>query len=315
MDDMKQLIEKYKRELIEYSRTSAASPKPRLEFPEMTYEEPSESAEVLSEEITPEPQEEVSAVVSTTEEQSVPVISQQREPQIIGTVSDKALMDSFGDVFAELYDKAVEISDQEVEGVSTVTPEEAEQLEEEPRSGENENEKLGKRDFSEDQPMENSPADIAPLVQQGERQETPAEREYSSLQEFTDHNTRRGSLRFRTSTARGALPVAGAKVVVSKEIGGRKHVFYSLTTDNSGLTQVMSLPAPPKELSETPDSSIQPYSLYNAEVSAAGYNDVFIRDIPVFEGVLSLQKVAMVPEIGQGTEVITEQEPDLNGGA
>ncbi len=307
MDDMKQLIEKYKRELIEYSRSSETIPKAKLDFPEMTYEEPKEVAAEPDEVTLPSTEDMIQEAIS-------PAQTEQREPQIIGTVPESELLDSFSDVFAELYDEATDASDV-VEGVSTVTPEDAERLDDVPQSGEDDDEKLARRDFSEEQPQDNPPEDIAPLEQQGERPDIPAEQDYSSLQEYTDINARRGSLRFRTYTARASLPVAGARVVISKNIGGKKHVFYSLTTDSSGLTQVMSLPAPPKELSETPDSSVQPYALYNAEVSAAGYNDVFIRDIPVFEGVLSLQKVAMVPELGQETEVIVEQEPDLNGGA
>ncbi len=314
MDDMKQLIEKYKRELIEYSRSSVVAPKPQLEFPEMI-NEPAEIPDQPEVQVVSEPAQIDTDTTIQQEMYSEPTGSARREPRIIGTVADNDVLNSFGDVFAELYDKAGDVVEQETEGVSTVTPEEAERLDDVPQSGEDDDEKLAKRDFSEDQPQDNDPDDIAPLEQQGERPDIPTERNYSSLQEYTDLNERRGSLRFRTYTARAALPVAGARVVVSKDIGGRKHVFYSLTTDSSGLTQVMSLPAPPKELSETPDSSVQPYALYNAEVSAVGYNDVLIRDIPVFEGVLSLQKVAMVPELGQQTEVITEQEPDLNGGA
>lgn len=308
MDDMKKLIEKYKRELMEYSRSSEAVPKEKLEFPEMTYEEPQVTAAKPAE-VSEPPVEDIPSKDTASMER------EQREPQIIGTVTDGDLLNSFGSMFAELYEKAEDAADGDVEGVSTVTPEEAERLDDVPRSGEEEDEKLGKRDFSEERPQENPPSDIAPLEQQGERSDIPNEREYVSLREYTDLNTRRGSLRFRTYTARGALPVAGARVVVYKNIGGKKHIFYSLTTDSSGLTQVMSLPTPPKELSETPDSTVQPYALYDAEVTAAGYNDVLIRDLPVFEGVLSLQRVAMVPEVGQETEVITEQEPDLNGGA
>ena len=306
MDDMKQLIEKYKRELMEYSRSSEAAPKEKLEFPEMTYEDPEAAVEPIKD-IQP-----TEYIIPS--EDSAQKEREQREPQIIGTVNDGDLLNSFGNMFAELYEKSESANEDDVEGVSTVTPEEAERLDDVPQSGESEDEKLGKRDFSEDQTQENPPEDIKPLEQAGEQAVIPTEQEYVSLQEYTDVNSRRGSLRFRTYTARGALPVAGAKVVVFKIIGGKKHVFYSLTTDSSGLTQVMSLPAPPKELSETPDSKIQPYALYDAEVTAAGYNDVLIRDLPVFEGVLSLQKVALVPNVGQETEVITEQEPDLNGG-
>ena len=302
MDDMKQLIEKYKRELIEYSRSAGAPPKERLEFPEMV-EEPS---------VTPV---DVQAQ-SVAEEAPVEAAPQ---PQIIGYSDKGDIMDNFGDMFAELYGNTSlpeeEEAGEDVEGVSTVTPETAERLDDVPQSGEDEDEKLAKRDFSEEQPQTNSPEDITPLEQSGSEFVIPQEQEYSSLQEYTDVNDRRGTLQFRAYTARGALPVMGARVVVSKSIGGRKHVFYSLLTDASGLTQTISLPAPPKELSESPDSPVQPYALYDAEVTAAGYNDVIIRDLPVFDGVLSVQRVPLVPDVGQGTDIIQEQEPALNGGA
>ena len=312
MDDMKQLIEKYKRELMEYSKT-ATPPKEKLEFPDVTYEEPSEP--VIQEE----------AQQATSEEQ--PVEESRTSPSIIGYSDNGDILDSFSGVFAELYEKSAEsdedarqditddVTDDEPEGVSTVTPETAERLDDVPQSGEDEGEQLGRRDFSEDQPQVNPPEDIAPLEQNGDEFVIPTEQEYSSLQEYTDVNNRRGMLQFRAYTARGALPVMGARIIVSKYIGGKKHVFYSLTTNDSGLTQVSSLPAPPKELSETPDSPIQPYALYDAEITAPGYNEVVIRDLPVFEGVLSVQRVPLVPELGQGADVIVEQEPALNGGA
>ncbi|MBQ8195650.1 MAG: hypothetical protein IJZ47_09825 [Oscillospiraceae bacterium] len=303
MDDMKQLIEKYKRELMEYSKT-AAPPKEKLEFPEMT----------LNVQEQPNEEQEISEAV--------------QQPSVIGYSDSGELSDSFGKVFAELYEKTQpteppeeiqqDIAEQkidDVEGVSTVTPETAERLDDVPQSGGDEDEQLGRRDFSEDQPQVNSSDDIAELEQEGDEFVIPAEQEYTSLQEYTDINNRRGMLQFRAYTARGALPVMGARIIVSKDIGGKKHVFYSLTTNDSGLTQVSSLPAPPKELSETPDSPVQPYALYDAEITAAGYNEVVIRDLPVFEGVLSVQRVPLVPDLGQDADVIVEQEPALNGGA
>lgn len=303
MEDMKQLIEKYKRELMEYRKT-AAPPKEKLEFPEMT----------LNVQEHPNEEQEIAEAV--------------QQPSVIGYSDSGELSDSFGKVFAELYEKTQptdppediqqDIAEQkidDVEGVSTVTPETAERLDDVPQSGGDADEQLGRRDFSEDQPQVNPPEDIAPLEQNGDEFVIPAEQEYTSLQEYTDINNRRGMLQFRAYTARGALPVMGARIIVSKDIGGKKHVFYSLTTNDSGLTQVSSLPAPPKELSETPDSPVQPYALYDAEITAAGYNEVVIRDLPVFEGVLSVQRVPLVPDLGQDADVIVEQEPALNGGA
>ncbi len=295
MDDMKQLIEKYKRELIEYSK--AAPPKEKLEFPEML------SSEQPEEPLPPENQS------LPPEEPAQP--PQEVSPQIIGYSDSGDIPTSFDEVFALYGDTAEQ---QDLDGVSTVTPEAAERLDDVPQSGQDDDEQLAKRDFSEEQPQVNSPDDIAPLERQGEAVAGPAEKDYTSLEDYNDMNNRTGTLRFRTYTASGALPVEGASIEVFKQINGERQVFYSLVTDISGLTAVISLPAPPKELSETPNSPVQPYAMYNADIRADGYNDVAIRDLPVFEGVLSLQSVPLVPDIGQQTDVIVEREPALNGG-
>ena len=283
MNDMKQLVERYKRELMEYSKKAVREvPKTTLEFPEMTQE------------------------VETFEEETVIVPREEevRRPQVISFGADD-VVSAFDDVFGELA---------EDNGVSTVTPEAAEELDDMPESGESPDEQLGKRDFEEQTETVNSPDDIQPLQQQGVAPLVPPERDYGSLQEFTDVNERRGTARFRTYTARGALPVKGSRLVVSREIGGKRHIFYTLTTDESGLTPIISLPAPPKELSETPDSTVTPYATYDVQVNAAGYDEVLIRSIPIFDGVQSVQRIALVPALGQSPEIIDNTEPDLNGG-
>lgn len=306
MDDMKKLVERYKRELMEYSRAARPMPEGWLEFPEMT--EPSSMA--------PAEEQHAEPAAQTHTDMQVGNAMPERAPQIIG-YGDESIMEQFNNIFGEpaAEDTYAELPETEEGGVTTVTPEEAERLEELPESGESPNEQLGKRDFEPQEPTFNDPADIQPLAQSGESTPPPAEPEYDTLDDFVTANNRRGTTRFRTYTARGAFPVAGARVVISHIIGGKKHIFYALTTDISGQTPVVTLPAPPKELSETPGSNVLPYSSYDAEITADGYNDVIISGMPVFEGVMSVQRVALVPSLLGMTEVIEESEPDLNGGA
>ncbi|MGN1423106.1 MAG: hypothetical protein ACI4XA_07005, partial [Oscillospiraceae bacterium] len=67
MDDMKRLIEKYKRELMEYSR--AAAPEKGLDFPEMLHET-DEQPEPEMTVTAPEP--ETGIVPETSQEQLPP---------------------------------------------------------------------------------------------------------------------------------------------------------------------------------------------------------------------------------------------------
>ena len=112
-----------------------------------------------------------------------------------------------------------------------------------------------------------------------------------------------GALRIRATTARGALPVPGAQVRVSRmdENGASDGVIASGKTDSSGLTEIFILPAPPKENSEAPDNPT-PYSQYNVEITADGYYPVESFGVPIFPGILSTQPADLVPILGGETE-------------
>ena len=202
------------------------------------------------------------------------------------------------------------------EGENTASnPEQAESLGTVPESGQSPEEQLGRRSFESRNTPVNSPEDIKPLVQEGNEDypNVPREPEYSDLDDFLKANPRQGSVRFRTYTARNALPVEGARVILSKMIGGSRHTFYDIITDSSGLTPVLELPAPSASLSQTPVVTVQPYSLYDAEITAKGFIPVSIRSLPVFEGIISIQRAALVPSAGTNErEEITESEPDLS---
>ncbi|MGN0687312.1 MAG: hypothetical protein ACI4KA_04310 [Oscillospiraceae bacterium] len=307
MDDMKKLVERYKRELMEYSRTAKNEVRSDFSFPEMTEPEPKHEEIPQTSVEESAPPHEVNMPMTSGEMPEESAYHKDNAAAHEDEITDNPQARP-EDMFAPL-------DEMNYEGVSTVTPEQAERLDEIPESGVNIDEQLGRRDFEEQEQTTNSPDDIQPLVQQGEAPKPLPEREYETLEEFTSVNNRRGSIRFAATAARGAFPVPGARVVISRKIGGKDHVFYVLTTDISGLTPVVTVPAPPKELSESPGSIVTPYATYNAAVSADGYNNVSIINLPVFEGVMSMQRIALVPALLGENEVITESEPDLNGGA
>lgn len=126
---------------------------------------------------------------------------------------------------------------------------------------------------------------------------------YSTYEEFEAANTGGGSLSFMVSTASEALPVEGAAVTVSTRIDGEAHEMFGALTNQSGETPARTLPAPSKSLSQDEDNEVQPFALYDAEVSAEGFTRVILRDIPVFDGVRSIQRVALIPAENSGAEV------------
>ena len=109
-----------------------------------------------------------------------------------------------------------------------------------------------------------------------------------------------GSIRVRTTTTRGALPVEGAQIYISESDpeNNRTGVIASGLTDQSGLSEIFSLPAPPLENSQEPGGPLA-YTRYNIEVIAEGYYPYEKFGVPVFPGILSIQGADLIPRLGE----------------
>ena len=107
-----------------------------------------------------------------------------------------------------------------------------------------------------------------------------------------------GYMIVRVTTARGAIPLEGATVMVSDYLDEntreRGNAIYTLTTNSSGLTDKFALPAPPRSLSMTPGNG-KSYLTYNIAVAKDGYYQQNYINAPVFEGITSIQNADMIP--------------------
>ena len=129
-----------------------------------------------------------------------------------------------------------------------------------------------------------------------------------------------GTLRVRTYTAGGALPVADAVVRVIGASEDVRLVSYSSLTDRDGLSDLFTLPTPDVRYSMSPNPAEQPYSLYDIEVTADGYFTKRINGVSLFSGINSIQLVNMTPGSGSIVEeyprgsvnYIIPQNTDLN---
>ena len=104
-----------------------------------------------------------------------------------------------------------------------------------------------------------------------------------------------GNLVVRTYTAGGGLPVAGALVRISGAEEINRFVAHTLLTDLDGSTRSVSLPAPKRANSLTPNSSGESFALYNVEVEKEGYYTRRIYGLAIFPRVTTLLPVNMIP--------------------
>ena len=132
----------------------------------------------------------------------------------------------------------------------------------------------------------------------------------------------KGRLVVWVTASNGGIPIENALVTVyDSDTAGEAIAIRS--TDIDGRTEVMELDAPPRELSETPENGgVRPYSIYNVDVRKDGYFDVSNQEVPVFDGILAVLPVNMIPlsegdsselEPRSGVNIITT-EPKLGSG-
>ena len=103
-----------------------------------------------------------------------------------------------------------------------------------------------------------------------------------------------GTLQISVVSALGISPIPGATDTISYT-GHPDSPIETLTTDESGQTPEINLKAPPRELSLTPDITEQPYSEYNIQVTAEGFETVLVSGSEILAGAYSLQPIRMNP--------------------
>ena len=100
-----------------------------------------------------------------------------------------------------------------------------------------------------------------------------------------------GQLQVRLVAERTRRPVQGAEIEITYE-GDPESETRRYTTDESGMTEIISMPAPNLEYS-TQFSEEQPYAEYTVRVHADGYEDAEVAGTEILPGVIAIQEIQM----------------------
>ncbi len=138
--------------------------------------------------------------------------------------------------------------------------------------------------------------------------QTPQE----SFEAYMKANPTTGYLKVKAFTARRAYPVANAVVEVSKNFPGGRYVISELVTNQDGITDVISLPTPQKQLSEVPGNP-KPFTTVDVKIKHKDFVEMNFIDVPIFQDITSIQKADLLPTAAAPSEVqsidIPEYEP------
>ena len=105
-----------------------------------------------------------------------------------------------------------------------------------------------------------------------------------------------GKLKINLTSRIHAHPIENARISISYT-GVPDETLEELTTDSSGQTDTINLPAPPIEYSLDETNELQPYSEYTISVEAAGYESIQIAGAEILSTVTAIQNISMRPLI------------------
>ena len=114
----------------------------------------------------------------------------------------------------------------------------------------------------------------------------------NSYTKFISENPAEGYLKIRAYAANQAVPIAGVKIIISKIIDDNKVIFYEGETNESGIIENITLPAP-KQNSD--DLDIPSKTAY--DISAKYTPDNLDRNYKanIYEGLKVIQTIIIVP--------------------
>lgn len=88
------------------------------------------------------------------------------------------------------------------------------------------------------------------------------------------------------------FPIPGAPVTIKERTAsGEEMVIAEFETNESGQTPVLSLPAPPVELSLDPTNTVKPFSSYIVEANPEGYTPIVVEGTQIFADTQAIQPI------------------------
>lgn len=128
------------------------------------------------------------------------------------------------------------------------------------------------------------------------------------INDYLTANNESGTLRVETFASDRAFGVGSARVMIFLELPSGNVAVFDGITDINGQSDTVRLPAPPRALSQSPQTGENPrlpYSVYSVYVEHPAYVRSVFTNVPVFSGIESIQPVRMIAK-SAGTQ---EPEP------
>lgn len=115
-----------------------------------------------------------------------------------------------------------------------------------------------------------------------------------AYQNFIRNNPSEGYLKIRAYAANSAIPISGLKIVVSKNIDNNNVIFFEGETNESGVIEKITLPAPKANISNLIKPNNTTYDV-SATYMQNSKSTMFL--VRMYENVYVVQNINVVPNM------------------
>lgn len=117
-----------------------------------------------------------------------------------------------------------------------------------------------------------------------------------SYQRFIEENPAIGRLKVEVFTAYKAVPIPDTEILVTKDIDGKRVLFFRGRTDSSGMISNIELPSPKEDKNFKPGDNAQ-YTMYDVTAIHEGFERIKKYDVAIFGDTGVIQYIKMIPDI------------------
>lgn len=102
-----------------------------------------------------------------------------------------------------------------------------------------------------------------------------------------------GYIQVHAFTSTAQIPLEDAAITVTDTDG--RAVAMRLTNSSGMLSKLLTVDVPDKAAGQSPDTGELPYALVNLYARAQNYEEIVIRNLQIFPGVITNQNLEMIP--------------------
>ena len=102
-----------------------------------------------------------------------------------------------------------------------------------------------------------------------------------------------GYIQVRSFASYAQIPIEDAAVTITDKDGNA--IAMRLTNQNGAFDEIVAVSVPDISASQSPNTGTIPYSVVNLYARAENFEEIFIENLQIFPGTITVQNLELIP--------------------